>query len=88
MLSMKKVGQTYKFYLTTFEAGLYVSPEAATWVQFPVQVKPLAREAKALLRCLKMRADCRKASWRVSHPGSGLQDAAMVSPPHGFSSMG
>ena len=45
----------------------------------PVQVKPQAREAKVLPCCLKVRTDCRKASWRVSHPGSGLQDIG-----HGF----
>ena len=56
-----------------------LAKESATGVQFPLQVKPKALEAKVLTRRLKERTDCRKASWHASHPGSGLQDIG-----HGF----
>lgn len=46
----------------------------------PVQVKRQAREAKVLPCCLKVRTGCREAPWRVSHPGSGLQDSAIALP--------
>lgn len=62
------------------KVGVYIGGIDRRPGAIPVQVQPKAREAKALLCCLKMRADCRKASWRVSHPGSGLQDSAMAFP--------
>lgn len=54
----------------------------------PVQVKPQAREARVLPCCLKVRTDCREASWHVSHPGSGLQDTGYGFPGFMASVMG